>query len=68
MAYMEEEHPGMEEELRAAEGEVARRPRLDHIAPPPTRTQSIVGATLGFLALAVGAFCIGMIVWAVAFC
>jgi cytochrome b subunit of formate dehydrogenase len=68
--YMEEEHPAMGEELEraAASGDIAVRPRLDAMAPPPSRTQSVVSATLGFLALAVGIFCIGMIVWAVAFC
>ena len=70
MDYMEEEHPAMSEELeRSVEsGTVSHRARLDAMAPPPTRNQSLVGAALGFLALAVGVFCIGMIVWAVAFC
>ncbi len=68
--YMEEEHPALVPELeaRAASGGLAERPVLDAPAPPPSRRQSLVGATLGFLALAVGVFCIGMIVWAVAIC
>lgn len=68
--YMEEEHPALMPELeaRVAEGVVAERPVLDAPAPPPSRRQSLVGATLGFFALAVGVFCIGMIVWAVAIC
>jgi cytochrome b subunit of formate dehydrogenase len=70
MDYMEEEHPAMHEHLAqaAARGDFSERARLDAIAPPPSRLQSLLGATLGFSALAVGIFCIGMIVWAVAFC
>jgi cytochrome b subunit of formate dehydrogenase len=70
MDYMEEEHPAMREHLEqaAARGDVSEKARLDAVAPPPSRLQSLIGATLGFTALAVGIFCIGMIVWAVAFC
>jgi cytochrome b subunit of formate dehydrogenase len=68
--YMEEEHPAMVEELErlTREQPVSQAARLDHPAPAPGRVQSIIGAVLGFSALAVGVFCIGMILWAVAFC
>ena len=68
--YMEEEHPAL---LRDIDGGLdasapSSRPRLDAVAPPPTRVQTLVGAVLGFVALGIGVICIGMIVWAVAFC
>jgi len=68
-AYMEEEHPALLEEIdgRPGVGE-SRRPRLDAPAPPPSSRQTLIGATLGFIALGMGVICIGMIVWAVAFC
>lgn len=65
--YMEEEHPAMMEDLRLGEP-VSEKPVLDRPAPPPSRWASIVSAVFGFLALGVGIMCIGMIVWAVAFC
>ena len=68
-AYMEEEHPALLEEIdgRPAVGE-SSRPRLDAPAPPPSSRQTFIGAALGFIALGMGVICIGMIVWAVAFC
>ena len=68
-AYMEEEHPALLDELELApDAPVSTRPRLDHPAPPPSPLQTVVGAALGFLALGIGIVCIGMIIWAVAFC
>ena len=67
--YMEEEHPRMTEEIERGLGrEVSLRPLLDAPAPPPSRTATVVSAVFGFAALAVGLLCIGLIVWAVAFC
>ncbi|HSM06471.1 MAG TPA: hypothetical protein VK858_17750 [Longimicrobiales bacterium] len=68
-AYMEEEHPTLLEEIdgRAAVPE-SRRPHLDAPAPRPSPRQTLIGAVLGFVALGLGVICIGMIVWAVAFC
>ena len=69
MDYMEEEHPLMAEEIEKRLHEPpSRRPVLDAPAPPPSRLATIVSATLGFIALAVGFLCIGMILWAVSFC
>lgn len=68
-AYMEEEHPALLEEIDGrAELAESRRPRLDAPAPSPTSRQTLIGAVLGFVALGMGVICIGMIVWAVAFC
>ena len=68
-AYMEEEHPAL---LEAIDGrpamDEATRPRLDAPAPPPSTRQTFLGALLGFIALGMGVICIGMILWAVAFC
>ena len=73
VAYMEEEHPLMSDELEAAtaaaaNAEVAEEPVLDAPAPAPTRTETLIAAVFGFMALAIGVLCIGMILWAVAFC
>lgn len=67
VAYMEEEHPAMLGDLRTRQP-VSHEPVVDLPAPPPSRRVSIVAATFGFIALGVGIACIGMILWAVAFC
>ncbi|MEJ2539225.1 MAG: hypothetical protein P8188_04540 [Gemmatimonadota bacterium] len=68
-AYMEEEHPTLLKEIDLGpDVPISRRPKLDAPAPPPTVLQTLVGAALGFIALGIGIVCIGMIVWAVAFC
>ena len=62
--YMEEEHPGVAGKIAALSGRaVQSTPLIDAPAPPPSRRQSLVGAILGFLALAVGVVLIGMILW-----
>ena len=70
LAYMEEEHPRLtEERIRERIHEApSRRPVLDRPAPAPTFLESLIGAALGFVALAVGVLCIGLIVWSVLFC
>ena len=66
--YMEEEHPGIMSQIRPRLDEPPSRvARLDAPAPPPSRTQSVIAAVLGFVALGLGLALIGMIVWAV-FC
>jgi cytochrome b subunit of formate dehydrogenase len=66
--YMEDEHPGILENIdRLASADPAGPQRQDAPAPRPGRTQSLIGAFFGFLALAVGLMLIGMIVWAVLF-
>lgn len=67
LAYMEEEHPSMTGDLRLGEP-VSDQPLIDSRAPAPTRRVGILAAALGFIALGVGIMCIGMILWAVAFC
>jgi cytochrome b subunit of formate dehydrogenase len=67
--YMEEEHPGILDHVDRLATERPDGPQAqDHPAPPPSHTQSLIGATLGFIALAIGLMLIGMIVWAVLFC
>lgn len=68
--YMEEEHPVLtEERIRSRLQEApSKRPDLDAPAPAPGFITSLVGAVLGFTALAVGFLCIGLIVWSVLFC
>lgn len=67
--YMDEEHPLMAEELQdRMDLPVSERPVIDAPAPPPSPRLTLVSAVLGFAALAVGLLCIGMILWAVAFC
>ncbi len=62
--YMEEEHPAIMDRIEARAGErVHASPELDAPAPPPSHRQSLVGAFLGFLALAVGVVLIGMMLW-----
>ena len=62
--YMAEEHPAIMDRIEARSGEVVHTtPELDAPAPPPSRRQSLVGAVLGFLALAVGVMLIGMMLW-----
>jgi cytochrome b subunit of formate dehydrogenase len=69
VGYMDEEHPLMREDLEArASGDVSLSPVLDARAPAPGRLQTLIAAFFGFVALAVGILCIGMILWAVAFC
>lgn len=67
-AYMEEEHPALLAEIDLSpDAPVAHKAVLDAKAPPPSSLQTLLGAILGFFALAVGILCIGLIVWAVAF-
>ncbi|HEX9108638.1 MAG TPA: hypothetical protein VF832_15445 [Longimicrobiales bacterium] len=62
--YMEEEHAGILDRIEARSAEPVRaKPVLDAPAPPPSRRQSLVGAVLGFCALAVGLVLIGMMLW-----
>jgi cytochrome b subunit of formate dehydrogenase len=64
--YMIEEHPEMEEELRArAAGPVSTRAVHDLPAPAPTRRLTLIGAALGFITWGIGLATIGMILWAV---
>jgi hypothetical protein len=64
---MEEEHPIVLEGI-PRDAELSVEPRADALAPAPTHRQSIIGATLGFIALTIGVVCIGLILWAVSFC
>jgi hypothetical protein len=53
--YMIEEHPGMEEELRARANEpISHRAVHDLPAPPPSRTLTLVGTFLGFVTWGIG--------------
>jgi cytochrome b subunit of formate dehydrogenase len=62
--YMVEEHPGVADRIEALEAEPIRRaPVLDAPAPAPSHRLSLVGAILGFAALAVGLALIGMMLW-----
>lgn len=65
-AYMEEEHPGIMDNVRRLE---SLPPSLEQVtdtpAPPPGRTESLIAAGLGFAAVAVGLILVGMILWAV---
>lgn len=68
LEYMEEEHPLMEDALRAATTRpVSHKAVHDLPAPPPSRRQTLVATALGFLALGVGVAIIGLILWSV-FC
>ncbi|HEX6558357.1 MAG TPA: hypothetical protein VF021_02825 [Longimicrobiales bacterium] len=62
--YMEEEHgaivAGIEPHLREAPSNAQI---TDTPAPPPSRRQSLIGAALGFVALAVGMLLVGMMLW-----
>lgn len=65
-AYMEEEHPLVMDQIERHEHEAPSYSEItDTPAPPPGRTQSLVAAGLGFLAVAVGMALTGMILWAV---
>jgi len=65
-SYMEEEHPGVMEDIARHANEAPSKAQLpDTPAPPPTRAASLTAAALGFLALAVGVALTGMILWAV---
>lgn len=65
MDYMEEEHPALMDRIEARKDEpVRRRVELDAPAPAPSRTQSVVSAVLGFVALGIGLMTIGMMLWA----
>jgi cytochrome b subunit of formate dehydrogenase len=67
--YMVEEHPLMVDDLeQLRNAEISHEPILDRRAPPPPAWTSLVSALFGFVALAIGILCIGMILWAVAFC
>ncbi len=67
--YMEEEHPALVDEIRGGLGDAPNaKAVLDTPAPAPSTLQTILGAVLGFTALGIGVLCIGMIIWAVAFC
>ncbi len=67
--YMEEEHPLILDNIDAhAADEPSDEQVPDTPAPPPSRAASLVSATLGFLALAVGVMLIGMILWAATLC
>ena len=62
--YMVEEHPGVADRIEALEAEPIRHaPVLDARAPAPGHRLSLVGAILGFAALAVGLVLIGMMLW-----
>jgi hypothetical protein len=66
---MVEEHPLMVDDLeQLRNAEISHEPILDRRAPPPPAWTSLVSALFGFVALAIGILCIGMILWAVAFC
>jgi len=68
MDYMLEEHPLMEGDLAALrDAEISHVPVLDAPAPPPSPWMSVVAAVFGFVALAIGLLCIGLVLWAVAF-
>jgi cytochrome b subunit of formate dehydrogenase len=65
LEYMKEEHPAMAAELdEKAKLPVSEKPVLDHPAPPPSRTMTIVATVFGFLAWGVGLAIVGMTVWA----
>jgi cytochrome b subunit of formate dehydrogenase len=62
--YMEEEHPAVGDRIEEkAELPESATPVLDAPAPAPGRTQSLIAATLGFIALAIGLVLIGMVLW-----
>jgi hypothetical protein len=64
--YMEEEHPLVMDQVRLYASEPpSDEQKPDTPAPPPSRTASLVAATLGFMAVAVGLALTGMILWAV---
>jgi len=66
--YMEDEHPGILDNVdRLADNDPNGPQIADAPAPAPGRTLSLIGAILGFLALAVGLMLIGMILWAALF-
>jgi cytochrome b subunit of formate dehydrogenase len=63
--YMLEEHPQMSDELKAtADDPVSERFKIDHPAPPPARSATIVATVLGFAAWGIGVATIIMILWA----
>ena len=67
--YLEEEHPEMMSQVEPnLQKPVSRTPVVDHPAPPPTRSQSLVAATFGFILLGLGFAILGMILWAFIFC
>lgn len=64
--YMVEEHPLVADRIKAlSHHPISLEQLADRPAPPPSRTQSLWAAALGFLALAVGLSLTGMILWAV---
>ena len=67
--YMEEEHPGMVDQLKpAAGGEPGPQARPDLQAPPPGLGSSLASTVFGFMALGLGLLCVGLILWGVFFC
>lgn len=67
--YLEEEHPKLMPLIEPnLDKPVSVSPKLDHKAPPPGRTESLVAAVFGFGLLAMGFAILGMIVWAFTFC
>lgn len=66
--YLVEEHPAMEEQLRAnAQQPVSHRAVHDLPAPAPSRRMTLVAVFFGFVTWGIGLATIGMILWAV-FC
>lgn len=65
-AYMEEEHPGVMDNIERHEGDAPSMEQVaDTPAPPPSRRASLIAAGLGFAAVAVGMALTGLILWAV---
>jgi cytochrome b subunit of formate dehydrogenase len=68
LEYMEEEHPGMMDQIEAVADEPVSQSSIpDRRAPAPTRRETLFAAVFGFMAWGVGLATIGMILWAV-FC
>ncbi len=62
--YMEEEHPLIMDRIEARGEAVGSGQTPDTPAPAPGRTQTLIGAVLGMLALGMGLVLIGMMTWA----
>ncbi len=65
LAYMEEEHPLLAEELKATMAGKAPNPHAvaDEPAPPPPRWMNRIAAVTGMLMLGIGLVLIGLILW-----
>jgi hypothetical protein len=65
LAYMEEEHPLLAEELKAklAGREPSLRAIADEPAPPPPAWMNRAAAVSGMLLLGIGLVLIGLILW-----